>query len=138
MRYLLPTLKNIVSLLENCELQHILVWSICFSISLFICFPVKMSILWYRRSLRLHDNPALLSAVENSIFFAAVYIFDPSGKFDLIELICINIIKGILSPTKKLVENRTINSAFWSSALKIWTKVFKKLAPSCSFSSGIQ
>ena len=90
-----------------------------------------MSILWYRRSLRLHDNPTLLSALENSIFFAAVYIFDPSGKLILIELICINIIKGILSPTKKLVENRTINSAFWSSALKIWTKVFKKLARSC-------
>ena len=43
-----------------------------------------MSILWFRRGLRLHDNPALLSAVENSKGFAAVYIvFDPPGEFNL-------------------------------------------------------
>jgi len=38
-----------------------------------------MNILWFRRGLRLHDSPALLSAVENSSTFAAVYIFDPPG-----------------------------------------------------------
>jgi cryptochrome len=35
-----------------------------------------MNLLWFRRGLRLHDNPALLSALENSKKFAAVFIFD--------------------------------------------------------------
>ena len=39
-----------------------------------------MSILWFRRGLRLHDNPAAIAAAENLEGFAAVYIFDPSGK----------------------------------------------------------
>ena len=41
----------------------------------------EMNILWFRRGLRLHDNPALLSALENKKKFAAVYIFDPPGIF---------------------------------------------------------
>ena len=42
---------------------------------------MSISLIWFRRGLRLHDNPALLSAVENSKSFAAVYIFDPpNGK----------------------------------------------------------
>ena len=45
-----------------------------------------MSILWFRRSLRLHDNPALLSEIKNSKSFAAVYIFDPPGKLHLIAI----------------------------------------------------
>ena len=39
-----------------------------------------MNVLWFRRGLRLHDNPALLSAIEKSKKFAAVFIFDPPGK----------------------------------------------------------
>jgi len=36
------------------------------------------SIMWFRRGLRVHDNPALLSAVQDvTQGFAAVYIFDP-------------------------------------------------------------
>ena len=36
------------------------------------------SIMWFRRGLRLHGNPALLSAVQDGAQgFAAVYIFDP-------------------------------------------------------------
>ena len=42
-----------------------------------------MSILWFRRGLRLHDNSSLLSAVDNSKGFAAVYIFDPPGELNL-------------------------------------------------------
>ena len=43
------------------------------------------SIMWFRRGLRLHDNPALVSAAENAEAFAAVYIFDPTGEsFDLL------------------------------------------------------
>jgi len=42
-----------------------------------------MSILWFRRGLRLNDNLALLSAIENSKGFAAVYIFDPPGKLKI-------------------------------------------------------
>ena len=47
----------------------------------------KMNILWFRRGLRLHDSPALLSAVENSSTFAAVYIFDPPGIKQLLYLL---------------------------------------------------
>ena len=42
-----------------------------------------MSILWFRRGLRLHDNLALLSAIDKSKGFAAVYIFDPPGELKI-------------------------------------------------------
>ena len=35
-----------------------------------------MNILWFRRGLRLHDNPALLTAIENSKKFLAIFIID--------------------------------------------------------------
>ena len=42
-----------------------------------------MNLLWFRRGLRLHDNPALLSALKNSNKFAAVFIFDHTGILTL-------------------------------------------------------
>ncbi|XP_046642554.1 cryptochrome-1-like isoform X1 [Daphnia pulicaria] len=35
-----------------------------------------MNVLWFRRGLRIHDNPALLSALENSKDFIALFVFD--------------------------------------------------------------
>ena len=45
--------------------------------------------------MRLHDNPALLSAVEGAKGFAAVYIFDPTAgeSFDLL----VNISSSVVS-----------------------------------------
>merc|ERR1719284_1147051 len=37
----------------------------------------KHSIHWFRKGLRLHDNPALLEAVKNATTFRCIYIIDP-------------------------------------------------------------
>ncbi|ESO84816.1 hypothetical protein LOTGIDRAFT_131547 [Lottia gigantea] len=39
--------------------------------------PAKHSIHWFRRGLRLHDNPALIEAVKGATTFRCVYILDP-------------------------------------------------------------
>lgn len=37
----------------------------------------KNSIHWFRKGLRLHDNPALLEALKGSSSYRCVYILDP-------------------------------------------------------------
>lgn len=37
---------------------------------------LKGSVLWFRRGLRLHDNPALLKALSAKAEFYPVFIFD--------------------------------------------------------------
>jgi deoxyribodipyrimidine photolyase len=36
----------------------------------------KVNVIWFRRGLRLHDNPALHEALKNCQKFLAIYIFD--------------------------------------------------------------
>ena len=40
------------------------------------CMPPLHSLLWFRKGLRLHDNPSLLRAVEAERFYA-VFCLDP-------------------------------------------------------------
>eukprot|EP01023_Acetabularia_acetabulum_P018339 TRINITY_DN19260_c0_g1_i4.p1 TRINITY_DN19260_c0_g1~~TRINITY_DN19260_c0_g1_i4.p1 ORF type:complete len:559 (+),score=75.32 TRINITY_DN19260_c0_g1_i4:1767-3443(+) len=42
------------------------------------CNMTKNSILWFRKGLRLHDNPALLKAIENVTSFYPVFVIDPN------------------------------------------------------------
>ena len=57
---------------------------------------VKMNVMWFRRGLRLHDNPALLSCIracveEESVKtdekrqFMACYIFDEPAEGDFLK-----------------------------------------------------
>ncbi|CAL1546813.1 unnamed protein product [Lymnaea stagnalis] len=39
--------------------------------------PKKHSLFWFRKGLRLHDNPALIAAVEGAATYRCVYILDP-------------------------------------------------------------
>jgi deoxyribodipyrimidine photolyase len=47
-----------------------------------------MNVLWFRRGLRIHDNPALLSALENSKDFIALFVFDTTFQGILLIQIC--------------------------------------------------
>lgn len=37
----------------------------------------RHSLFWFRKGLRLHDNPALIAAIENAATYRCVYILDP-------------------------------------------------------------
>ena len=37
----------------------------------------KNCLFWFRKGLRLHDNPALLAAIEGAKTYRCVYILDP-------------------------------------------------------------
>lgn len=39
--------------------------------------PRLRSLLWFRKGLRLHDNPALLAAIDGAEQFCAVFCLDP-------------------------------------------------------------
>ena len=40
-------------------------------------YPPKHSLHWFRKGLRLHDNPSLLEGVAGSSTFRCIYILDP-------------------------------------------------------------
>ncbi|KAK3763352.1 hypothetical protein RRG08_021172 [Elysia crispata] len=37
----------------------------------------KHSLFWFRKGLRLHDNPALIAAIQGAATYRCVYILDP-------------------------------------------------------------
>ncbi|XP_012941094.1 cryptochrome-1 [Aplysia californica] len=39
--------------------------------------PKKHSLFWFRKGLRIHDNPALIAAIEGASTYRCVYILDP-------------------------------------------------------------
>lgn len=39
--------------------------------------PEKHLVHWFRKGLRLHDNPALREGLENSTTFRCVFVIDP-------------------------------------------------------------
>jgi len=46
-----------------------------------------MNVLWFRRGLRFHDNPSLLSAIKDAESFSAIYIFDTKFEGILFDII---------------------------------------------------
>ena len=54
-----------------------------------------VSIHWFRNCLRLHDNPALLAALENAQEIYPLFIVDEeiNGLFSLLIMLCL-LIKG--------------------------------------------
>lgn len=38
---------------------------------------VKHTVHWFRKGLRLHDNPSLLAGLENATTFRCIFIIDP-------------------------------------------------------------
>ena len=45
-------------------------------VSLKMAGPAGLNVMWFRRGLRLHDNPALHAALKDCEEFLAIYIFD--------------------------------------------------------------
>ena len=39
--------------------------------------PPQRSLLWFRKGLRLHDNPALLAAIQGAAHLYPVFVLDP-------------------------------------------------------------
>ena len=39
--------------------------------------PTQRSLLWFRKGLRIHDNPALLAAIQGASHLYPVFVLDP-------------------------------------------------------------
>ncbi|XP_050409035.1 cryptochrome-1 isoform X2 [Patella vulgata] len=86
------------------------------------------SIHWFRKGLRLHDNPALLAALENCVEFHAIFILDP--WFPKNYKVGINRWRFLLEALQDLDTNlRKLNSRLYvvrGKPKEVFPKLFNK------------